>query len=229
MTSAAEMTAAEKAEARRLKILAKKNARMKYAAGDRSQLPSTAPAEEAGEVPPATISSGAAGPSTPSTNGEHSDISRDQVAPVAVSALSAGPSAMLAGSSSAITTPVPRAEQRPTAGWLSAPSHQFHLPISFVSAVTFAALCATDVLPDWNVSVFHVFVLLQLCMLSPTLLSYLQRRAADPGRSLNGSPAGILGLLIRVGHIASVVNRLWKDFTVFFLAFLCTWYFLRGP
>ncbi|KAI0564697.1 hypothetical protein FGB62_24g06 [Gracilaria domingensis] len=46
------LTAAEKAEIRRRKILAKKNARMEYAAGKRTALPSEAPSEPIDEVPP---------------------------------------------------------------------------------------------------------------------------------------------------------------------------------
>lgn len=65
MSSPPPHTAAEKAEARRLKILAKKRARMAYALGDRTQLPSASAPEPVRVAPLRTARDAARPPTSP--------------------------------------------------------------------------------------------------------------------------------------------------------------------
>lgn len=221
--SAAQPTAAEKAEARRLKILAKKNARMAYAAGDRSKLPSIAPDEPI--VQP---------PILPSVNQENAPVTAlEELSPRDADVLGTAQGAGFSAPS-ALVPPTAQAAYpglaRSSAMQRSSLAGSRWLWILFVacSAVLFAAVMYAELIPLWQFSAMHVFASVEICVFAPHLLGRLSRQGTSGGgRSMSGS-FGALGLLLSVSQYASMAIQLAQDFSVFMLAFLCTWYILTS-
>lgn len=206
-------TAAEKAEARRLKILAKKNARMAYAAGDHSKLPSTAPSEPVALQPTIAI------------NPESSDATSEDQALLNTSARSTARSSGLAAPT-AVLPPNARnaypvisnrssAKRSPLIG-----SRWTRTLFVASSAVLFAAVMYAGVVPLWKLSAMHVFASVEMCIFAPQLLG----RVTEQGSDMGGLMPGPLGALVSATQYASVANQVVQDFSVFMLAFLCTWY-----
>lgn len=221
--SASQPTAAEKAEARRLKILAKKNARMAYAAGDRSKLPSTAPDEPI--VQPPILLVNQENPQVAGVAGSE-DVSPGNV-DISGTAQSAG--------FSAPTAFVPLNAQPAYPGLARSPAMKRSLlagsrwlRILFVacSAMLFAAVMYAELIPLWQFSAMHVFAAVEMCVFAPHLLGRISPQGISRrGGSVPGS-LGALGLLLSATQYASMANQLAQDFSVFMLAFLCTWYVL---
>lgn len=224
-----ELTAAEKNEQRRQKILSKRRARMAYAGGDRTSLPSTAPPEP---DDPQTLTQE---PSPSDVATTRSDISAPLSMPPSLS-------------SSTWTTTVP-----PPSLSANGPLSTQHLPkaitntaILFASplvrlvVVMLAALFFTLLVhfrpAALHISALEAFALLQAVLSLPAVPTWLQQRRlhGHPGGSDFAFPGGggvnslfsVVEALSRAAQWYAPIMQTLRELCVFLMVFLLVLYIL---
>lgn len=215
--SAPDMKAAEKAEARRQKILTKRQARMAYAAGDRSILPSMAPAE-AVELEPGHVTQASMIPSrggegvTEMTGGEAIEAMegvRRRVTEEAIPAARVVEGRHSAGRGHHGSLGGER-------GWKGAVKwEKVRVVLLMVIGILCGAMsCYLGVEGMAGISVVHVFAVIESCTLGIELAG---------GRKMGGGGGmmgGVIGAVMRATQVAGMIRRIWEDFAVFMVCML---------
>ncbi|CAN8065992.1 unnamed protein product [Agarophyton chilense] len=209
------LTAAEKAEIRRRKILAKKNARMAYAAGKRTCLPSDAPSEPTDEVTqePSTASS-------PQTPAESTSVVQRSAANRSVAA---GPHSQQRSHGATGLNGYNAMDS----AVVSLKAKVIRLTMLTLLAVVYTAALTYDYLPRWRVSAVEVFLSAELCLLVPRLIDAINNRLKRirlSGYEREAFPFTVLRLLLSIQDSVLLLRRIMNDFSVFMFVFLCTWY-----
>lgn len=211
--SAAETSAAERAEMRRQKILAKKQARMAYAAGDRSEPPSLAPVEPA----PTRM----AHLSTTLGNDEEGTVGRvgqgeDTMGIVSRHAEGRPSTVEAVGDTGQGGGRVYNESRGGNRSW----KERFMwervrvVLLMVVGVLSGAMSCCVEWSGMAEISVVHVFVVLEACMWGAEMMG---GRHVEDGAGMMG---GMVGTVMRATQIAGVMRRLWEDFAVFMVCML---------
>lgn len=242
------LTAAEKAELRRQKILAKKNMRMAYVNGDRSQLPSTATADlQAPSALPAallpeveTLANNANGDKTERmalgrADDEGIEPPQETTIPSEMRPLRPlepppnFPSPFNAPSFTAY--PPQRAVQ-----WKPGPTVRM---VSFIIlALCFAIACHRhDALASWPVSAIELYLLANMTLGLPYVINCLTDAARNTREQIhpqyarfNRAPLvttpSIFGTISWITSSYTTIERSICEFSVYLATFLCTWYIM---
>lgn len=192
------LSAAEKAELRRQKVLAKKNARIAYAAGDRSTLPSAAPTEEI-QV---------------SISRQPSDSVTARQAP-----RSELPFARLATAQPDGITPI-NARARGSSVVDILRNALFRGALLGITAIIFALSVHRGLVRAWRISAVEVFACAELCLSLPRVMISAQNLLEQ---SRGGGSLGLLWFLSLAQEAYSAVNGFLFDFSAFMVCFLYTW------
>lgn len=220
-TNAPTQTAAQKAAFRRNRILAKKNARMAYAAGKRSELPSQAPTEP---IPP----------SSPATSA--SIVPSNIVMPPAI--LSSPFSQLLPNlSNSHVSTAIPAPFEPSTPH--SSFRHVAALRICILTllAAAYALGLISAFLPNFSLSAVELFASVQLCFLLPVLLQFLASQflansLTPPPLSARYQSKSLPFVAVRVFeyvHSAYLLStQMLNEFCIFMFCFLFVTYLLQS-
>lgn len=222
-TAAPALTAAEKAELRRHKILAKKKARMAYAAGKRKELPSAAPPEPQDEVRPHTTIA----PSTTTVNDDaHPQAQRNSHVPNVLR------------DHSSLFDPFMRAplerslqqqgKRNPLESALAVLNEGLvRLILLSLLAASYSGAVTYNYITRWRVSAVELFVSAELCLLVPEIVGAF--RVRSKGRMTGDDqreafPFTVLRLLSNIQDSVLLIRKVLNDFCIFMFAFLCTWY-----
>lgn len=217
-----ELSAAEKAELRRQKILAKKKTRMAYAAGNQSSLPSTVPAQ------PLPILAEENAQQSNDTHPQQPETVRLLTSTISNSepgALPHYPTPPLLDSLSALNS-VPNfrsTAQKPT-NFISTPVKR---SLFAICGIIFALLNYKQVIPLWRISAVESFFFLELG-LSFSLITHLLRKLIYRNPNPAGTfgqpfPLRMLGLATRSMRYQEIAQQFMIDFCVYMLSFLLTW------
>lgn len=220
-TAANGLTAAEKAELRRQKILAKKNARMAYAAGKRKELPSAAPPEPQEEERPGT----AVVPSTTNVNDDkRTEPQHDSDLPNALDnrLFDRFLRTPLEGSGGQ------QHERDPLNNAVGVLNEGFvRLLILSLLAASYSGAVSYNYITRWRLSAVELFVSIELCLLVPEIIGVFRGRSR--GRAIGygereAFPFTVLRLLSNVQDSVLLIRKILNDFCFFMFVFLCTWY-----
>ena len=220
MSTTESLTPAQKAEARRLKILAKKNARMAYASGDRSVLPKQAPSEEV------TIT-------TPPSVTNHINIIEDKES-IVTSNPSINHDVDIRPTIPLSTTSNPTVTS--TTQFTLLQAHRARRVILALFAVMYVLCTTGNLFPEtfgqvrFNVSVVELFAIIQFAIFCPLFISWLQSyfmryKSVSAERS---TISIVFNAFRSVSMLYKMISTTIADFSVFFLAFICTVYALNS-
>lgn len=220
MSTTESLTPAQKAEARRLRILAKKNARMAYASGDRSVLPKQAPSEEVSIPTPPSVTNPiernddkeSTTISNPSTN--HDVDIRPTI-----------PFAMTGNPTVSSTTQSALLHAHRTRRLILA-----LLAVMYVLCTNEKFFSETFLQVRFNVSVVELFGIIQFAIFCPLFISWLQGfftqyKSISTDRSMINI---VLNAVRSVSMLYKMISTAIADFSVFFLAFICAIYALNS-
>lgn len=216
------LTAAEKAEKRRQKILAKKNLRMAYVNGDTSQFPSkTDVALEANGMEVAPSHDGTGVNTDPCTSTVQTTM---RATPADAEHYRTenlfGPPASV--STTQVSWPTERAFDR---RWEISPNIRMMCFVALAIALPFAS--HMRLLNGWPISSIELFIYANLVMGMPKLVRFaLSDRAVSREQTSLGSISTILNALSWLPIAFTKGGRMIREFSVYLMTFLCTWYII---
>lgn len=225
------LSAAEKAEQRRQKILAKKKARMAYVAGDSTEPPSSVepnPSEiqKDGHCEPPSITLSNVNNTTVHA-GEPLIVDPDSMSPLSATAPPVvqqitnpfHPPPTLSYDYQADLSPAAANQQQ---NWQSI--------ILVAMAVVFAAGNRFNYISGWPVSAVELFIYTRLFLELPHRFvgraRFNMNSNVDPHAN-RSSISTFLDIANNVSTSLSLAYRLWSQFSVYMFVFLLTWYFLQ--
>lgn len=216
--STAEKSAAERAEARRLKILAKKQVRMAYAAGDHSELPSLAPVEpESAQIARVSMTQRTDDESGVGRVGEGEDTMRMVSGRVGgrMPTVEAAAGREQCGARGCNESERDGRIRKDRAVWEKVRV----LLLMVIGVLCGAVSCCVEQSAMAEVSVVHVFVVIEACVLGAEMVG------GQKAESAGGMMGGMVGAVMRATQIAGVMRRVWEDFAVYMICVLGSVYF----